>query len=83
MIAGIGMILKKLCTTTGAAQVILATDKKIEDCLEKLHESAKEKAKSNKYCMDDNEAEKIIKEFYGITNDTLKSDKVVSLFDFM
>lgn len=77
-IKAVGEILMRICETNQAAAEIVEQDlgnpdMSLEKCFAKMRETAQKKQKNSCYYMPHEEAEKIIREFYGIPERTKKA----------
>ena len=77
-----------ICNTDKIADLILAEDKKLEECFNKMKEIARKRAKNGCAYIPPEEGFEIIRDYYGITEDDLsthasKPAGIVDITDFL
>ena len=80
--------LTEICTIDKVADLILLEDKKLEECFNKMKEIARKRAKNGCAYIPPEEGCKIIREYYGITEDDLNASAskpagIVDITDFL
>ena len=77
-----------ICNTDKIADLILAEDKKLEECFNKMKEIARKRAKNGCAYIPPEEGFEIIRDYYGITEDDLNASAskpagIVDITDFL